>query len=157
MSKSLAKLQSWMLWVAGILAVLGSIGMASLPLQVLFLQANYDEVMPNQAGDDLTGAAGKSDGDLLKLLADGRKAMPAFGKSLSKDEMEVVVRRLLTIRGIHNYAPRHLASAIRFLANHGNRFPFGEMVSSWFDLADHAMALAEASRPGAGRVGFRMG
>ena len=40
MSKSLAKLQSWMLWVAGILAVLGSIGMASLPLQVLFLQAN---------------------------------------------------------------------------------------------------------------------
>jgi FtsH-binding integral membrane protein len=40
MSKSLAKLQSWMLWVAGVLAVLGSIGMASLPLQVLFLQAN---------------------------------------------------------------------------------------------------------------------
>ena len=29
-----------MLWVAGILAVLGSIGLASLPLQILFLQAN---------------------------------------------------------------------------------------------------------------------
>ena len=40
MSRSLAKLQSWMLWVAGVLAVLGSIGLASLPLQVLFLQAN---------------------------------------------------------------------------------------------------------------------
>ena len=40
MSKSLAKLQSWMLWIAGILAVLGSIGVASLPLKVLFLQAN---------------------------------------------------------------------------------------------------------------------
>ncbi|MEQ1755430.1 MAG: hypothetical protein ABL973_15010 [Micropepsaceae bacterium] len=40
MSKSLAKLQSWMLWVAGVLAVLGSIGVASLPLKVLFLQAN---------------------------------------------------------------------------------------------------------------------
>lgn len=40
MSKSLAKLQSWMLWVAGVLAVLGSIGVASLPLRILFLQAN---------------------------------------------------------------------------------------------------------------------
>jgi hypothetical protein len=29
-----------MLWVAGVLAVLGSIGLASLPLQILFLQAN---------------------------------------------------------------------------------------------------------------------
>jgi len=40
MSRSLAKLQSWMLWVAGVLAVMGSIGLASLPLQILFLQAN---------------------------------------------------------------------------------------------------------------------
>jgi hypothetical protein len=40
MSRSLAKLQSWMLWVAGVLAVMGSIGRASLPLQILFLQAN---------------------------------------------------------------------------------------------------------------------
>jgi len=40
MTKSVAKLQSWMLWVAGVLAILGSIGLASLPLKVLFLQAN---------------------------------------------------------------------------------------------------------------------
>lgn len=40
MSKSLARLQSWMLWVAGVLAILGSIGLASLPLKFLFLQAN---------------------------------------------------------------------------------------------------------------------
>ncbi len=40
MSKSLARLQSWMLWIAGVLAIMGSIGMASLPLKVLFLQAN---------------------------------------------------------------------------------------------------------------------
>jgi len=39
-TKSIARLQSWMLWVAGILAILGSIGIASLPLKVLFLQAN---------------------------------------------------------------------------------------------------------------------
>ena len=40
MKKQIAKLQSWMLWVAGVLAVLGSIGLASLPLQVLFIQVN---------------------------------------------------------------------------------------------------------------------
>ena len=38
MTKSIAKLQSWMLWVAGILAVLGSVKVASLPLRILFLQ-----------------------------------------------------------------------------------------------------------------------
>jgi hypothetical protein len=39
-TKSVAKLQSWMLWVAGVLAVLGSIKVASLPLKVLFIQIN---------------------------------------------------------------------------------------------------------------------
>jgi hypothetical protein len=38
MQKSIARLQSWMLWVAGILAILGSVGIASLPLRVLFIQ-----------------------------------------------------------------------------------------------------------------------
>ncbi len=40
MNKSIAKLQSWMLWVAGVLAVLGSVGIASLPLRVLFVSIN---------------------------------------------------------------------------------------------------------------------
>lgn len=40
MSRSLARLQSWMLWIAGVLAILGSIGLASLPLKILFLSAN---------------------------------------------------------------------------------------------------------------------
>jgi len=39
-TKSVAKLQSWMLWVAGVLAVLGSVKVAALPLKVLFLQVN---------------------------------------------------------------------------------------------------------------------
>ena len=40
MNRSIARLQSWMLWVAGILAVLGAMGVASLPLKILFLQVN---------------------------------------------------------------------------------------------------------------------
>lgn len=37
-TNSIPKLQSWMLWVAGILAILGSVKVASLPLKLLFLQ-----------------------------------------------------------------------------------------------------------------------
>jgi hypothetical protein len=40
MSRSLAKLQSWLLWIAGILALLGSIGLGSVLLEVLFLKFN---------------------------------------------------------------------------------------------------------------------
>jgi hypothetical protein len=38
--KQVAKLQSWMLWVGGILAIMGAINIASLPLKVLFIQVN---------------------------------------------------------------------------------------------------------------------
>lgn len=40
---------------------------------------------------DLSGSKGKSDAELLKLLSEGKKPMPSFGKSLSKDEMEAVL------------------------------------------------------------------
>lgn len=69
--------------------------------------------------------------------------------------MERIVRRMITIRGIHNYAPRHLEAAISFLAQHGRHVPLAEMVSEWFDLADHVNALKAASLPGATRIGFR--
>jgi threonine dehydrogenase-like Zn-dependent dehydrogenase len=69
--------------------------------------------------------------------------------------MERIVRRMITIRGIHNYAPRHLEAAVSFLAEHGRHVPLAEMVSEWFDLADHVNALKAASLPGATRIGFR--
>jgi len=40
---------------------------------------------------DLSGSKGKSDAELLKLLAEGKKPMPSFAKALSKDEMESVL------------------------------------------------------------------
>ncbi len=40
---------------------------------------------------NLSDAAGKSDPELLKLLAEGKKPMPSFEKSLSKDEMAAVL------------------------------------------------------------------
>ena len=40
----MGRVQSWMMWVAGMLAILGSIGIARLPLGILFVQ--IDVLMP---------------------------------------------------------------------------------------------------------------
>jgi mono/diheme cytochrome c family protein len=39
----------------------------------------------------LSEAVGKSDADLLKLLSEGKKPMPAFSTKLSKEEMDAVL------------------------------------------------------------------
>lgn len=72
-------------------------------------------------------------------------------------EPEAVVRRCLTIRGVHNYAPRDLAAAVEFLAANHARFPFAGLVSDSFPLAEAnaAFQFAEAERPV--RVAVRCG
>ena len=60
---------------------------------------------------------------------------------------EQLVRNLLTIRGVHNYAPRHLEQAVRFLTDAWQRYPFAEQVGETFALADVDRALATSSHP----------
>lgn len=60
---------------------------------------------------------------------------------------EQLVRNLLTIRGVHNYAPRHLEQAVRFLAETWQRYPFAEQVGETFPLAEVDRALASTGRP----------
>jgi hypothetical protein len=36
----MGRVQSWMMWIAGMLAILGSINVVSLPLSILFVQVN---------------------------------------------------------------------------------------------------------------------
>lgn len=60
---------------------------------------------------------------------------------------EQLVRRLLTIRGVHNYAPRHLEQAVRFLIEAGDRYPFAEQVGETFPLGDVDRALVPAAHP----------
>ncbi|GIT78929.1 alcohol dehydrogenase [Leifsonia sp. LS1] len=65
---------------------------------------------------------------------------------------EQLARRLLTIRGVHNYAPRHLEQAVRFLAGGGRAYPFAEQVGMIFPLAEVDAALQAT---GHSRVGVR--
>jgi alcohol dehydrogenase len=61
---------------------------------------------------------------------------------------EAIVRRCLTLTGIHNYTPQDLAAAIDFLAANHTRFPFAELVARSFPLADvnAAFHFAETER-----------
>ncbi len=66
---------------------------------------------------------------------------------------ERIVRRNLTIKGIHNYAPKHLTEAVEFLSTARHAFPFESLVSAWYPLAAIAKAFTQGSRPGIVRVG----
>jgi hypothetical protein len=58
---------------------------------------------------------------------------------------EEVVRRHLTICGVHNYHPRDLATALAFLAEAHQRHPFAELVGRAFALEEADTAFAAAT------------
>jgi putative phosphonate catabolism associated alcohol dehydrogenase len=68
---------------------------------------------------------------------------------------ETVIRRMLTIHGLHNYAPVDLADAITFLTDYSDRFPFGELVARTFPLMAVNEAFEYAARERPFRVAIR--
>ncbi len=68
---------------------------------------------------------------------------------------EQVVRRLLTIRGLHNYNQDDLVAAVTFMEREHARFPFAELVGATFDLETANEAFACALTAGHYRVGVR--
>jgi putative phosphonate catabolism associated alcohol dehydrogenase len=69
--------------------------------------------------------------------------------------LEQIVRRCLTLRGIHNYAPRHLAAALAFL-DENREYPFETLVAPWQPLSAINEALATPLSPPALRTGIWM-
>ncbi len=65
---------------------------------------------------------------------------------------EHVVRRLLRVEGVHNYTPADLITAVDFLAETTAEFPFAELVSARFSLADADAAFQHAIASKAPRV-----
>lgn len=66
---------------------------------------------------------------------------------------ERVVRGWLQIRGVHNYAPEDLAAAVSFLGQHYTKYPFSELLTEMFPLAQVEQAFQYAVASGALRVG----
>lgn len=62
---------------------------------------------------------------------------------------EGIVRRLLSIHGVHNYRPDDLSNAVQFLLEHHSRFPFASLVDNSFPLTEvnEAFSFATEHRP----------
>ncbi len=70
---------------------------------------------------------------------------------------ESIVRQLVTIVGNHNYTPKDLAEAVRFLSKHGHDFPFADLVHDEFSLHDVEAAFRQAIAGDSLRVAVRPG
>ncbi|XAL98040.1 zinc-binding dehydrogenase [Phycisphaeraceae bacterium D3-23] len=70
---------------------------------------------------------------------------------------EVLTRNCLSLIGIHNYRPEHLASAIRFLEEAGDRYPLDEIVGATYALSRFEDAVEDAKSQKHLRVAVRPG
>ncbi|AGW42612.1 alcohol dehydrogenase [Leifsonia xyli subsp. cynodontis DSM 46306] len=83
-------------------------------------------------------------GGILVLVGSVGPAGPSAERPLLPEQL---ARRLLTVRGVHDYAPHHLEQAVRFLAGEGRGYPFEELVGAVFPLAEVDAALACSEYP----------
>lgn len=67
---------------------------------------------------------------------------------------EQIVRGCISVKGVHNYAPRHLHAALEFLAMHP-QYPFGTLIAPWRLLDDLDKIIHSAASPGVLRLGIR--
>lgn len=60
-------------------------------------------------------------------------------------DANMFVKKWITLKGIHNYHPRHLIQALDFVVANRKRYPFKEIVDSKFKLDDLNEAFKRAS------------
>jgi len=56
-----------------------------------------------------------------------------------------ILRKMITLKGVHNYHPRQLIQALDFVVTNRDRFPFGEIVDSKFSLDQLDEAFGRAA------------
>lgn len=78
-----------------------------------------------------------------------------FSQRNIKINAEYLVRNLLTIKGLHNYIPSDLHTAIIFLEKFSKKYPFHNLVKETFSLSDLQLAFETAQNSGAYRIGIK--
>jgi alcohol dehydrogenase len=69
---------------------------------------------------------------------------------------EMLIRRSLQIRGVHNYRPADLLKAIQFLEATHEQYPFAELVAREFPFEEVESGFEHAERERPHRVGVRL-
>jgi putative phosphonate catabolism associated alcohol dehydrogenase len=95
---------------------------------------------------DMSGAAEAMESGLKALTVGGTAIWVGAvfkGRNVQVDA-ESIVRRLVTIKGLHNYNFEDFVYAVDFISNNYKTFPFESVVSKEFDLSDAALAFQYA-------------
>ncbi|WP_053650768.1 zinc-binding dehydrogenase [Streptomyces sp. XY431] len=109
-----------------------------------------EEAGPADIALDFSGHPAAVQRCLDSLAVGGRAVLVGSvspGPAVALDP-ERLVRGLHTVTGVHNYRPKHLDAAVRFLAAHHRDFPFAELVAAPHPL-DRIADAVEAARTGA--------
>jgi alcohol dehydrogenase len=106
---------------------------------------------------ELSGSPEAFEAALPRLRIGGRMVLvgSVFPGRAVPISLEQLVRRCVTLRGVHNYAPRHLASALAFLVQQ-RELPFEALVAPWRPLSAINDALAILLVPPWLRIGIRV-
>ncbi len=60
-------------------------------------------------------------------------------------DANLLLKKLLTLRGVHNYHPRNLIEALDFVVANRMRFPFHDLVDGKYSLDNVGTAMADAA------------
>jgi putative phosphonate catabolism associated alcohol dehydrogenase len=92
----------------------------------------YPEVIPS--GIDMVRTGGR-------YVLGGLVNPDAFVKI----DANKILRKLITLTGVHNYHPRHLVQALDFVASNRKRFPFHDLVDGKYKLEEVGKAMKDAA------------
>lgn len=100
---------------------------------------------------DMSGSADAMENSIKKLAIGGTAIWigAVFNTRKVQIDAESVVRRLITIKGLHNYNFEDFVYAVNFITKNHQVFPFKKVVSKEFDLSNtgEAFEFAVANKP----------
>ena len=123
-----------------------------IPVDGRDLQNATDEILRNDPLiDAVIEVAGnkKVISQAIDLLRPGGKYILVglvHPDSLMDLKAETIIRKCMTMVGVHNYSPGHLTSAVKFLEDQLSDLPFERLVSPVFKLSQLKEAFEEAGK-----------
>ena len=114
------------------------------------LVENVRELCPPDGADvamEVCGVASVVPIGIRMLRTGGRYVIGGLvnPKSDFKLDGNDILRKWITLKGVHNYHPRHLVQALDFVMTNRDRFPFADIVDSKFSLEEVGEAFAKAT------------
>ncbi|WP_295712672.1 zinc-binding dehydrogenase [Mucilaginibacter sp.] len=107
---------------------------------------------------DMSGAPAAMETGLESLATGGTAVWigAVFSNRKVNIDAEQVIRRMITIKGLHNYNHEDLLAAVDFISQHHHSFPFKELIGPEFSFNDTQKAFEYAKAHLPLRVGIRI-